>query len=261
MEILLVNISSEIYNTFPFHTHGYWEIILSLYGSGTAIIDGVEYPFREGTIFCIPPETKHRKIAENGFMDGCIFVKDFTPVKSGKINIFEDDNNHTFKNLLKLAFDIQMKNEHNAKKIISSLGDVMYQLLISWNDSRHKRNTPAEIFQNILIQNISNCNFDIAEEMKKSGYCSSYFRKLFKSFTGYSPLNYLNHLRIEYAKKQLQQYHNIHTIKEIAVSSGFIDPYYFSRVFKKHEGMSPQHYIRNLGSFDRKLVSGINYPD
>jgi hypothetical protein len=51
VQILLVNKSSEVYSIFPFHKHGYWEIILNLYGSGTAIIDGVKYPFTEGTIF------------------------------------------------------------------------------------------------------------------------------------------------------------------------------------------------------------------
>ena len=255
MEIVTVSNSSKMYNTFPYHSHGYWEIILNLYGSGIAMIEGEEYPFKEGTIFCIPPETKHRKIAENGFIDACIFIKDFTPVKSGKINVFEDDTNNTFRVLLNLAFDIQMKNEPNAREVVNSLGDAMYQLLISWGVNQHKRNAPAEKFQSVLLQNISNSNFNIADEMKKMGYCSRYFRKLFKDFTGYSPLNYLNHLRIEYSKKQLQQYHGIHTIKEISVNSGFSDPYYFSRVFKQHEGISPQHYINRIGFYDLTLIS------
>lgn len=261
MEILIVDKSSKIYNTFPFHSHGYWEIILSLYGSGIATIDGAEYPYNEGTIFCVPPGILHRKTAENGFMDGCIFLKDFTPIASNRINCFADDNNHTFRNLLTLAFEIQIKNEPNAKEIINSIGDVMYQLLISWHAKEHKHSAPAEQFQSILLDNISNCNFSITDEINKTCYCSSYFRKLFKYVTGYSPLNYLLHLRIEHAKRQLQQYHSIRTIKEIAVSSGFSDPYYFSRVFKQHEGISPQYYINDLGLYDQTLVEGINYPD
>lgn len=137
----------------------------------------------------------------------------------------------------------------------------MYQLLISWSAYQHKRNAPAENFQNILLSNISNCNFDISAEIKKTGYCYSYFRKLFKKFTGYPPVHYFNHLRIEYSKKQLQQYHGVHSIKEIALCSGFTDPYYFSRVFKQYEGVSPEQYIKNLGSYNRDLIAGTNYPD
>lgn len=261
MEILMVNKSSEIYYNFPFHEHGCWEIILNLYGSGTAIIDGTEYPFSEGTIFCIPPHTLHRKIAEDGFTDACIFIKDFEPINGCKIAQFEDDRNHTFRNLLQLAFDIQLKNEPNSMAIINSLGDAMYQLLVGWSSHQQKRNAQVENFQNMLLKNISNCNFDISAEMKKAGYSSSYFRKMFKEYVGCSPVKYLNHIRIEYSKKLLQQYHDIRSIKEIALSSGFKDPYYFSRVFKQHVGVSPQQYINNLGKYDSKLISGVHYPD
>jgi AraC family transcriptional regulator, arabinose operon regulatory protein len=209
----------------------------------------------------VPPGILHRKTAEKGFTDACVFIKDFVPLSGYRIAQFEDDRNHTFKNLLLLAFDVQIKNEPNAKAIINSLGDVMYQLLVSWNSYGHKRNAQAEAFQNILLNNISNCNFDISAEIKKTGYCSSYFRKLFKEFSGHSPVHYLNHLRIEYSKKQLQQYHDVRTIKEIALGSGFSDPYYFSRVFKQYEGVSPEQYIKNLGSYNHELIAGVNYPD
>lgn len=251
MEILLVDKSPEIYRDFRYHSHGYWEIICNIFGSGTAIIDGLEYPFTEGTIFCIPPGIMHRKVAEQGFMDSCLFIRDFTPVDSRPVAEFSDDSNRTFQKLLLLAFDIQNKDEPNAKAIINSLGDALYQLLVSWSAGQRKQNDPTDAFRDVLSKNIANCHFDIAEEIDKTGYSSSYFRKMFKESSGTSPLNYLNHLRIEYAKRQLQQYHGIRSIKEIALGSGFNDPYYFSRAFRIHEGISPQQYVRGLGSYDR----------
>lgn len=254
MEILFINKSTETYYTFPFHSHGYWEIILNLSGEGIAEIEGETYPFEKGTIFCIPEGVLHRKKAAKGFMDACIFVKDYTPVDNRRIAQFEDDANQTFLQLFQLAFDLQLKDGPKSSATVRALGDVMYQLMVSWSIHRMERNILAENFQNILLNNITNSKFDIAEEIKRTGYCSSYFRKTFSRYTGYPPLQYLLHLRVEYAKRQLQQYHNVHTIKQIALASGFTDPYYFSRVFKNHEGVSPEKYIRNLGAYDKQLL-------
>jgi AraC-like DNA-binding protein len=254
MEILFVNKTSEVYTSFPLHSHGYWEIIYNFFGSGVAVIGGAEYSFCEGTIFCVPPDVLHRKQADGGFSDGCIFIKDFVPVGSPGIVKYQDSSNHAFQSLFLMAFDIQIKGEYNAEAIICSLGDAMYQLLVSWGTREFKNNASAEAFQNTLLKNIANSTFDLAAEIIKSGYCASYFRKMFKEFTGYSPLNYLNHLRVEYAKKQLQQYHNVRSIKEIALGSGFADPYYFSRIFKQHAGISPRQYVQGIGLYNHNLI-------
>lgn len=261
MEVILVNKSPKLYYTYPLHEHGYWEILYNLQGEGTASIDGQEYAFKRGTILYIPPETLHRKTATDGFIDASVFIKDFPTVNGVEVGYFEDDGNQTFCNLLQLAFDIQLKNELNSKETINALGDVMYQLMVGWNATSYKKNPLVESIQSIMLENISNCSFDLHSEIQRTGYCSSYFRKLFKDHTGYSPTNYLSYLRIEYSKKQIQQYHKVRTIKEIAMQSGFPDPYYFSRVFKKHEGIGPKQYIDNLGSFDQLLLTGIHYSD
>lgn len=261
VEVLLVSKNDKKYYTYPFHEHGYWEILYNLYGDGVANIDGQEYVFSEGTIFYIPPKTLHRKSAANGFIDASIFIRDFPTVDGAEVACFTDDSNHTFLNLLLMAYNVQMKDAPNAKAIMNALGDVMYQLMVSWSNSSYKSNALVESIQNSIFQNLSNCDYNLHDELRKTCYCSSYFRKLFKAHTGYTPVNYLNHLRIEHAKRQIQLYHNIRTIKEIALQSGFYDPYYFSRVFKKHEGISPQQYIEQLGSYDRSLVTGIHYYD
>jgi len=72
----------------------------------------------------------------------------------------------------------------------------------------------------------------------------SHFSKLFKSRTGYSPIAYLNHLKIQKACFLLQ--FSTKRISIISYDLGFEDQYYFSRLFKEHMGVSPQHYRNNL---------------
>ena len=76
-----------------------------------------------------------------------------------------------------------------------------------------------------------------------SRYCnisSYYFSKLFKQETGENYVEYLNKVRIGNAKKMLSE--SDVSIKEICYSVGFSDPNYFSRAFKKYEGVTPSEF-------------------
>ena len=172
-------------------------------------------------------------------------LQDFVPIGSSNVYHFEDDASGSFQYIFSLMFDILMKDGPNAQAIINSLADTMYQLMVGWSANTN-RNVTVERFQKNLLDNLSNCDFDISAEVQKIGYSSSYFRKIFKKSTGHSPISYFNHLRIEYAKRQIQQYYDVRSMQEVALSSGFSDPYYFSRVFKQYTGVNPLKYGKEI---------------
>ena len=66
------------------------------------------------------------------------------------------------------------------------------------------------------------------------------FSSKFKAKTGYSPMIYFNHLKMQRAC-QLLQFTEMR-ISEIAFEFGIEDPYYFSRLFTKIMGVSPTKY-------------------
>ena len=73
-----------------------------------------------------------------------------------------------------------------------------------------------------------------------SGLSQSRFMYLFRERFGMAPKEYQTNLRIGNAKTLL-----ITTrlpISEVGAMSGYSDPLYFSRVFKKHTGQSPKQY-------------------
>ncbi len=70
----------------------------------------------------------------------------------------------------------------------------------------------------------------------------SYFRKMFKNYTGVPPAKYHLDLRIIRAKDMILS--SGKTIKEISYDLGFQSNYYFSRAFKNKVGVSPSE-IRN----------------
>jgi AraC-like DNA-binding protein len=68
----------------------------------------------------------------------------------------------------------------------------------------------------------------------------SHFSFLFKEKTGYPPVEYFNHLKIQKAC-QFLLFTKLR-IKEISIELGIEDPYYFSRLFHKVMGVSPVSY-------------------
>ncbi|MET1249507.1 AraC family transcriptional regulator [Sporolactobacillus sp. STCC-11] len=74
---------------------------------------------------------------------------------------------------------------------------------------------------------------------------STYLTRIFKESTGYSVIAYFNQMKIDKAKELLLD--GDHKVKEVAHLLGFADEFYFSRLFKRSEGISPnEYYSKNV---------------
>lgn len=258
MKLIFVNKAPERFTHFPTHDHPFWEIILITEGVGCQWIGGQKYPFWPGKIVAIPPHTPHSTDSPEGFRDTCVFFEDFMPPGRSQVVEFFDDPEGNYKKLADLAYDILQKNGPNAQAIANAIGETIYQFLIRWTAQAPKNISVIEAFQNLLARSITNAQFDISAAIDDTGFCKGYFRQIFKEATGDPPVKYFNRLRIDYAKRQLEQYHQVFTIKEIAAFSGFSDPYHFSKVFKKYEHISPSQYVEQLKN---RKIRRIILPD
>jgi|GEM_PF-857973 len=82
---------------------------------------------------------------------------------------------------------------------------------------------------------------DTAAKFNLSPY---YFSRTFKKVFGYGFSDYLNLVRINKAKELLRD--DSLSVKEIGYLVGYNDPNYFSKVFKKYEGVTPTEYREKL---------------
>jgi AraC-like DNA-binding protein len=79
---------------------------------------------------------------------------------------------------------------------------------------------------------------------KSVGWHPVHFERVFKQETGLTPMRWIEERRMEAARQYLSG--TAKTVAEIAEAVGYPDPFYFSRVFRKHYGHPPLRY-RKLG--------------
>jgi AraC family transcriptional regulator len=106
---------------------------------------------------------------------------------------------------------------------------------------------PTRILQRVLDRMRADLasNLDLHTIAAESGYSRTHFLRTFRASTGYSPHQWLTHLRIEEAKTLLQKASN--SLIDVALDCGFSSHGHFSNTFRRIVGVTPREYRRSYG--------------
>jgi len=135
---------------------------------------------------------------------------------------------------------IQRFNQPEREKYANaSLLELIYEIS---DAGFHETGDRSEVILPILTYLNMNYQKDITLEKlaEKSGYSKSRFSHIFSEMTGTTPIKYQNGIRLKVSAEMLLSTN--HTVSEIAISCGFSDPLYYSKLFKKAYGVSPTEY-------------------
>jgi len=115
-----------------------------------------------------------------------------------------------------------------------------------FNDTEQKKDRNIVALTIELMQKKIHSVIKLSEFAGFANLSVSHFSAIFKAKTGYSPIEYFNHLKIQKACQYLS-FTNM-SVKELAMSLGMEDQYYFSRMFTKLMGTSPTGYRKKNNS-------------
>ena len=152
-------------------------------------------------------------------------------------------------NELKIAFDALNKSpaDEELRDAVKSLTHAMkgggatygYHLTTTIATDADELLATKETLDEADLQNLAN-HVDFEQIAKDSDIAYRSFQRRFKQATNYSPLQYLQYLRVQNAKELLQNT-NLN-IQDIAELIGYVDASHFARVFKKHTEQTPNNF-------------------
>lgn len=129
------------------------------------------------------------------------------------------------------------------EKFSVASGAVLSCLLSAFSD--YVGNSESRLIKSIEYINMHyGENIKISELAKNEKISEVSFRRIFREETGKSPSEYIAAVRINAAVLLLESTDRL--MPEIAAMCGFYDEYYFGKVFKKHTGISPGAFRKNI---------------
>ena len=110
--------------------------------------------------------------------------------------------------------------------------------------SLKKKDSPPEWFETIrtyIDKHYNDAEINVATIADHFKISSAYYARVFKKYTGMSPLDYIHKLRMRSAKRLMAKGVSV---KDAATIVGYGSPITMSRAFKRYEGVTPGSYLK-----------------
>lgn len=201
-------------------------------GQGEFCVDGERIYSQPGDVFYMPSEVGYTA----RYSDGEILVFHFDIVgDTGKAkNIVCGCSEEVYSLFLRAELAWQEKRTGYFHFVTA----IFYEILGLLCRDLGEKEQP-EYFRELMSdinKSFRDSSLNISHICHVHGISETYFRRLFKEHYGKTPIEYITHLRLDYAVNLL---FSSHTVEEAAIMSGFSDAKYFARVVKKNYGCTP----------------------
>ena len=249
-----------------YHCHEFIEIFYVISGTAQQRLNNSTINISTGDLFLLRPSDQH-SFASN---DSSFIHRDFLidPKQFQSICCFY---NETFYDLILKNPSpprIHLSQSHlseveawfNRINIISNINikNTMYSFLLSsilghiFNNNISDLHTEPSIWINNLISQLNSpYNFATPLEtlLEEIPYSRPYICRIFKQYTGTSPVKYFNNVRLSQAYLLIKS--STTSISKIAESLGFYHRSFFYKIFKEKYGISPSEVKKASARLDK----------
>lgn len=232
------------------HRHDYYELILYRNCGGFCELNGERYEISGDCVFLLTPNDFHRIEAQNTDSSESIVVSfseavcdneliskiGFLPrIWYGVSDACRTMTRHLYNSYKSSSAESKTKLYHLLNAI---LFDVLENCQCAKSETRYISPAVGKAMTAVL-KDIS-ADVTLSALASASGMTAAYFSDLFHRETGKSFKKWLNSVRIEHAKRLLEE--NRLPILEICYECGYNTPSQFIKMFKRETGVTPTEY-------------------
>jgi AraC-like DNA-binding protein/mannose-6-phosphate isomerase-like protein (cupin superfamily) len=250
------------------HDHSAVEILLTVEGMVTYMVEDTVYQVRKGEILIVPPDTPHSLYMEEG--------------SSRYLFLFEPDAIMTMRDIKSMAMyfnkPFHLRDGSDAhvriRELLLRMRDAYEKREIMWNTACYScilriyatlgqqylsgirprtedgvRNMDSEVITAVMtyIDNHYREELSLEDVAQFAGFSRYYFSRSFKRQTGYSFKDYLCQKRLQVAMDLLIRTNR--SMRDVAIDSGFGSVATFNRVFREKKGCTPTQYRAIYGTY------------
>ncbi|HMR82639.1 MAG TPA: AraC family transcriptional regulator [Niabella sp.] len=246
---------------FKWHYHPEYELTLIVQGSGSRIVGDSHLPFQENDLVLLGPWLPHTWFSHSGYNGECkavviqfseSFLKPFYSFTefeaiaellkdAGRGLCFEQDAN-IIKEITSIS---ETKEMHRVARLFNILQllltkkrNHLSQKFFALKQSEKSQTRINEVCK--FVHDHAGDSITLEEVARKIHLSKSAFCKFFKRTMKVTFSEYINDIRIANACRLL--IFSDHTIREIAVETGFDNITYFNRVFFKKKNCTPSAF-------------------
>ena len=236
----------------PF-SHFHYRLILVAKGEGVLKTRGREYLLSPGTLFFAFPYQPYEIRSEDKFaflyisFEGARAERLLERFHINEERMFFPDFGHAYDFWMSA---IQRIYPENAGTVTESV--FMYTLSFLTDREREPR-PQTDRFETVIEYiegNFADTDLCLGRVADLFFYNEKYLSSLFAKRMEMKFTDYLNSLRVTRAKALLRESEK--SLAEIAKASGYSDPFYFSKVFKRLVGETPSEYRKRKRSVDKQ---------
>lgn len=221
-----------------------FEYVIS--GKGYLEIDGAVHELHAGDVYCVEPGYGHAYYADEKEPFEKIWINFFSDLFVDIFRAYGISGKFVFKNIHCLYLFEQInqisKTSNYSNNVCYPISSLLFQIvcLLATDSEQNpvseiadatKRLLDDALFSNVSIE-------DIADQLHVSKM--HIMREFSKAYNGETPYSYLLTSKIEIAKRFLLNTNM--QVTEISDKLAFNEPQYFSRIFKKKTGLSPNNF-------------------
>lgn len=233
--------------------HGNNLLIYCTAGRGTLMLDNHTYRIRPGDLILLPKGVKHSYSSHSNYPWSIYWIH------------FEGHLSEHFCQHLDIAGPIQplgmqprlisdfeelfslRHSGYNTASFVHGchqLQQIMSHLALLVRQQRSKSGKQIDLDSARAYMNEHlHGQMDLESLAAHSKLSKYHFSKRFKALTGHSPIQFFINLKMQHACYLLDA--STQSVKQVAAALGYDDAYYFSRLFKKVIGLSPDQYRKS----------------